>query len=697
MIGNLFKKINQLIIPLKSSMLFIFISLFLITALLILLVATVRYTKILTYIAHEHMKHASEFVLRELTENINPAAVNSQFTGHLIQQNIIKAGPAQLVPLTMGMVKTLPLVAGAYWGDQQGNFIYSQKEKNGTITSEIYNRLTHPATHTIINRDNSGKIIKQYLSPDLSYDHRKRVWYHQAQKEKKTIWTDIYFFDPPPDVGITTASPVFKDGKFYGAFGIDINLITLTEFIKNQKITAGGYSFIITNKGKLIAYPNKKPFTDMNVSTGKFHNVHNDSIPLIDKSLELYKKSGQEKLTFSYKHEGENYMINYEPVEALKSYGWLIGIVVPESDFISDLRRINLMSLYISFIILLLGILFVSGLVARIVRPLKSLVAETENIKHFNLDGEISIKSRIKEIIQLRDAVHSMKIGLKLFQRYIPKILVRQLIESGEDVRIGGVRKTLTVFFSDIEHFATLAEKTEPNLLMIQMGEYLEELTQIIIAEKGTIDKYIGDAIMAFWGAPLPNDNPCYHAARAALRCQLKLNELNTKWEKEGKKILFTRIGIHMGDAIVGNLGSSERLNYTALGDSINIASRLESINKNYKTKIIVSDTVYEQIKDQFLFRMIDCVVVEGRTQSCCIYELLTDNALALEFDLGAYNPCFEKGFSAYKEQRWDEAIVCFKKCLEIYPADAIAPIFIARCQQFKTQPPKSGWNGIME
>lgn len=678
-------------------MLFIFISLFIFTGLLILLVATMRYTKILTYIAHEHMSHSSEFVLRELNESITPAAVSSQFTAHLIQQGVFKDEVAQLGPLTTSLVKTLPLVVGAYWGDQQGNFIYSEKEKNGSITSEIYNRQSHPATRTILNRDNSEKITRRYLSPDLSYDHRVRIWYLQAQKEKKTTWTDIYFFDPPPDIGITTVSPVFKNGKFYGAFGLDINLIELTKFIRNQKITPTGYSFIITNKGKLIAYPDKKPFTDLNTSTGKFYNVHSDSIPLIAKSLELYKKSGQKKLTFSYEYKGETYMINYEPVEALSAYGWLIGIVVPESDFTSDLRRINLISLYISLIILILGILLVSGLVSRIVRPLKSLVAETENIKHFNLDGEIQIKSRIKEIIHLRDSVRSMKIGLKLFQRYIPKVLVRQLIESGEDIRVGGVRKTLTVLFSDIEHFATLAEKTEPNLLMIQMGEYLEELTQIIIAEKGTIDKYIGDAIMAFWGAPLPNDNPCYHAACAALRCQLKMNELNAKWEKEGKKVLFTRIGIHMGDAIVGNLGSSERLNYTAIGDTINIASRLEGINKNYKTKIIVSDTVYEQIKDQFLLRMLDCVVVEGRTQSCLIYELLTDNILTLEFDLEAYNLCFEKGFSAYKEQRWDDAIICFKNCLEIYPTDAIAPIFIARCQRLKTEPPKPGWNGVMD
>ena len=243
-------------------------------------------------------------------------------------------------------------------------------------------------------------------------------------------------------------------------------------------------------------------------------------------------------------------------------------------------------------------------------------MAETENIKEFNLDGEIKINSRIKEVINLKDAIHSMKIGLKLFQKYIPKVLVRQLIESGEDIRIGGVRKKLAIFFSDIKNFTTISEKTDPNLLMLQMGEYFEALTQIIINEKGTIDKYIGDSIMAFWGSPLPDVNPCHHAAKAALRCQKKLDMLNAQWANKGNNTFYTRIGIHTGDAIVGNVGSTERFSYTAIGDSINVASRLEEINKNYKTKIIVSDAMYEEIKDQFILRMIDCVVVKGRSQS---------------------------------------------------------------------------------
>jgi adenylate cyclase len=685
-------KIKNLLLTLRFSILFVFITLFITTTLLITIITTVRYTQSLTYVAFDLMEYASNAVVNELTAKLRPAAMESQFTVDLIERGVLKE--EELVAYTTVLVKTLPLIVGTYWGDQQGNFIYSKKENNGTITTEIYNRTSIPATRVILYRDKAENIIKKVSSTDLSYDPRKRPWYLQAQQAKKTIWTDIYYFQPIPDLGITTASPIYKNGQFIGAFGVDIDLSYLTVFIKNQYITPNGFSFIITREGKLIAHPDKKPFTDL--SSLPLINVYSKSIPLIDSSLNKYLKSGQKKLTFSYTQNNKTYMVTYEPIEALAAYGWLVGVVVPQTDFTNDLEKMNLITVGISFIILILGIILVSSIISHIVGPIKSLVKETENIKHFNLEGEVPIQSNIKEIIYLRDAVRSMKIGLKLFQKYIPKVLVRQLIESGEDIRVGGVRKQLAVFFSDIESFATIAEKTEPNLLMIQMGEYFEELTQVIINEKGTIDKYIGDSIMAFWGSPLPNEKPCYHAAKAALRCQEKLNELNDNWEKQGHTRLFTRIGIHAGEAIVGNLGSSERLNYTAIGDTINIASRLENINKNYKTRIIVSDAVHEEIKDTFILRMIDCVVVKGRTQSGFIYELLADDITKVSFDLPAYKESFDRGFLCYQEQHWDKAIKHFENCLSIYPQDTVAPVFIERCQHFKTAPPKPDWNGVM-
>lgn len=701
MINKLISKIKYIIVTLRFSILFIFITLFISTSLLIIILTSISLKHTLSSAAVQLMGYASTSVLRELTVGIRPAAIQSQFAAHLIEQNILKGhdilqdNESEFVPFTYYLIKNMPLVISAYWGDKYGDFIYSKKDEDGSVSTEIYNRQVTPATRTLIYRDKEGQVIKRVASSDLSYDPRTRPWYLKAKEEKKTVWTDIYFFNLVDDIGITTASPVFKNDQFYGAFGIDIDLKYLSQFTTNQIITPHGYSFIITKEGKLVAYPQKKPFTDLKASPGQFISVNPSAMPIIYASFKEYQKSGKKKLTQTYNYQGNPYLITYEPIPDLAAYGWLVGVIAPEDDFTRDLNKINMITLGISFIILLIGILLVSSLITQIVRPIKALVKETENIKNFDLEGEISIKSKIKEVVYLRDSIHAMKIGLKLFQRYIPKTLVRQLIESGEDIRVGGVRKQLAVFFSDIENFTTLSEKLEPKLLMTQLCDYFEELSNIIFKEGGTIDKYIGDSIMAFWGAPLPDSNPCYHAAMAALNCQSKLDKLNAAWIKQGKPPLVTRIGINTGDAIVGNFGSSERLSYTAIGDTVNIASRLEGINKNYKTKIIVSDAVYDQIKDHFILRMIDCVVVKGRTQSSYLYELLSDDIAKVAFDFTTYRAEFEKSFTAYQEQRWKDALASFKRCIKIYHEDTIAPIFIKRCNYFKLHPPGPKWNGV--
>ena len=692
MFYRLYNKICHLILTLRVSILSIFITLLIITVLAITTFNSIHFTKSMTYIAISLMEKTSDRVLHLLTDQANLGADRGKFSASLIEQGILKNTEDQLVPFTIDLTKSLPLVDGAYWGNEDGDFVYSKQHDDDSITTEYYNHLTVPVSRSITKWDKDGHIINRVTTSDINYDPRERPWYQQAKKEGKTIWTDIYHYKLQHVLGVTVASPTVHNGKFFGAFGIDINLKYLSDFISKQRIRENGFCFIITREGKLLVHPNTEIFNKAKNMKGQFINVHKTSIPLISQSLEKYIQSGEKNNVFSIDFNGETYMISYKPVASFKEYGWLIGVIVPRADFTKELQAIYMTTLAVGAVVLLLAMIFISGLISRIVKPLNLLVQETENIKLFNLEGEVEVKSRIKEIVHLRDAVHSMKNGLKLFQKYIPKVLVKQLIESGEDVRVGGVRKKLTIFFSDIQGFASITEKTDPNDFIIQMGEYFEELTNIIIEEKGTIDKYIGDSIMAFWGSPLPEMTPSHHAARAALDCQVKLGMLNKKWISEGQNPLITRIGIHTGEAIVGNLGSSERVNYTAIGDSINIASRLEAINKNYKTNIIVSGAVYKEIKDKFVMRFVDRVIVKGRTKGINIYELLGDDIRKIKFDFDSYRPVFSKGFSAYKQQNWDEAMSYFETCLEIYPEDNIAPIFIGRCTQYKFIPPDEEW-----
>ncbi|WP_269458327.1 adenylate/guanylate cyclase domain-containing protein [Legionella waltersii] len=181
----------------------------------------------------------------------------------------------------------------------------------------------------------------------------------------------------------------------------------------------------------------------------------------------------------------------------------------------------------------------------------------------------------------------------------------------------------MTAFFSDIRNFTDISENMDAESLMLHLCDYFEELSKIITSENGTIDKYIGDAIMAFWGAPIEDESHCLKACNAALKCQLRLNELNEQWEKQKKPKLLTGIGIHTGSAIIGNIGSSSRLNYTAIGDTINTASRLESLSKQYGSVIVVSEDVVNATQDHFEFRFLEQVSIRGKTGSYKIYELV--------------------------------------------------------------------------
>ncbi len=678
MIKFFLKKNKHILFSLRFSILFIFIVLFVTTTIVIAVVRSIAFSEELTYTSFSLMQKIAKVVSREVDAEVRPVEHAGRFSAKLLEGGVLKNDIKQLVPYIYYIVSITKLVPSAYWGNEQGDFIYSQRHPDGTISTELVLRDHQPMLHTIIYRDIQGRIVKQDTLAPTSYDPRTRPWYLKAKQWRESIWTDIYTYYPdkkyyyPHEKGISVATPAYnKDGKLIGVFGLDMSLTYLTQFITHQKVSKHGYAFIITKTGHFIAYPMQSLVKQPSPFVSR---------PLIDKSLSFYNKTHLKQFNLIYKND--TYLINYEPIFRFAKQGWIIGIIAPKSDFVGFLQHINFVTLLISIIALLLSIVIVSRLSTRVVKPINYLVNETEKIRRFELEGSIDLPSRMKEVVVLRNAIISMKRGLRQFQRYVPKLLVRQLIESGEDIRIGGVRKQLVVLFSDIENFTSIAEKMDPTELMEQVCEYFEVLTQVILSQKGTIDKYIGDSIMAFWGAPFPEEAPCEHAAQAALQCQAKIAELNAKWGQQGKPKFVTRIGIHKGEAIVGNLGSLERLNYTAVGDTINISSRLEGINKVYQTHIIVSHIVYEEIKDKFVLRMIDRVVVKGRTGAISIYELLGDDLTLIPFDVKAYLVEFAQGFAAYTNNQWQDAMSHFLRCVAIFPKDTVAPLFMKRCKQ---------------
>ncbi len=209
------------------------------------------------------------------------------------------------------------------------------------------------------------------------------------------------------------------------------------------------------------------------------------------------------------------------------------------------------------------------------------------------------------------------------FSKFVSQDIVEELLNNPDAISLGGSRKEVTVFFSDVRGFTTISERLSPEALVQLLNEYLSEMTELIIDYRGTIDKYMGDAIMAFWGAPVPNDDHAYYACVAALAQAKKLEELQKKWSERNIPVLNIGIGINTGPAVVGNMGSSRRMDYTLMGDTVNLGSRLEGITKIYGVQICISEFTYERVKDRVYARELDLVRVKGKLEPVRIYQLM--------------------------------------------------------------------------
>ncbi len=570
----------------------------------------------------------------------------------------------------------------------------AQRLPDGTIATNVINRKSSPPTEIWQYRNASFNIIKTVKSTVVKFDPRLRVWYEGAKKSKSLYWTDVYIFFQDGKEGITASSPVVApNGKFFGVFGMDIHLEQISHFLENLKVGKNGVAFIFNEKNELVAYP------DVSLTTkeenGQLRPVHIEELGIasITTAFRECQQKGKNKCVVE--SEGKKYLASFQDFPKTFKARWKVGVVAPEDDFIAGAKEEMRKSLLI-FSVILISSISVAMLVSRgISKPIKLLTKEANRIKNFHLDDKITIKSYIREIQVMSNAIAAMKSGLQAFRRYVPAELVRQLISTGEEAHLGGHKRELTVFFSDIAGFTSIAEGLAPEELMLHLSEYFDELTQILSDQHGTVDKYIGDGIMAFWGAPVPDDNQAFHACNAALICQARLKDLNRKWADAGKSPFTTRIGISTGETVVGNVGSSERINYTVMGDNVNLASRLEGVNKLYGTQIIVSRAIYEAVADKFWFRPLDIVAVKGRSEGTVIYELMMRRGEEGAEQIAELCVDFAKGFEAYLARDWEAAIQIFQNLAKKFPDDLPTDFCLSRCRHYQGNPPEADWQGI--
>ena len=290
------------------------------------------------------------------------------------------------------------------------------------------------------------------------------------------------------------------------------------------------------------------------------------------------------------------------------------------------------------------------------------------------------------------------------FGTYISPELIDQMFDAKEEPSLGGEEGYHTAFFTDIQSFSAFSEKLSATDLVELLNDYLTEMTNILLNNKGTLDKYIGDAIVAFYGAPAPVDDHEYWACLTAVKMQEGLAELRAKWQGEGDRWpeivhhMQNRIGINTGPMVTGNMGSTMRMNYTMMGDTVNLAARLEASAKQYGVYIQVAEETYKVCKDKFIWRDLDYVIVMGKTEPAQVFELITETGnMPPGYD--KLLPAYHEAVKLYRNQNWVKAIEAFKASDELedmFPGRKTNPsrVYIPRCEHYKENPPGDDWDG---
>ncbi|RAP38757.1 hypothetical protein DID80_02250 [Candidatus Marinamargulisbacteria bacterium SCGC AAA071-K20] len=586
----------------------------------------------------------------------------------------------QLELYFMSSLKQYPQIAMFNYSDVEGNFLMVKRLKDGTlgikhILNENYKKNEYWQYH-------DKELNQTYKTgPKLSsYNPLVRPWYTGAVNKKGLFLSDVYTFFTDKKLGITASIPAIdKKGRFQGVIAVDIHLNTLSVFLEQQQFKKASFTYILDQKNTIVAAPE----TDLKTISSQLSIIK----PILDEN------NGVVGNNFNIKLNGEETIILVTQFPAQFKKAWKIVFMVPSEVLLHEINESNMYTIVISVLILILAIIATKYLTQRITRPIIELTKEAERIKNFNIGKSIHIDSQTDEIQQMAETFSSMETSLKSFQKYVPKSLVKEMVKSGIQAKLGGKKETLSFMFTDVAGFTALSEGMSPEDLTLHLSEYLEEVTSIIKKNKGTIDKYIGDAIMSFWGAPKRQKNHAFLACKAALESKDKIEEMNKAWEKENKMPFPTRIGINTGACIVGNIGSKERLNYTVLGDNVNLASRLEGINKLYGTTIIISEFTYEKVYEKVIVRPLDLVAVKGKSKGIYIYELLALKEGFIETSADKYNIRFEEGVLNYLQKKWSKSLDIFKELNSNNPQDKALNMYIVRCENLIKHPP-TDWNG---
>jgi len=514
----------------------------------------------------------------------------------------------------VGLFKTalrrLPQADSLYVGYDNGCWLQvrrldeldpTERERLGAPQGAVYNvNLVRPTSGGAlpmrrIFEDEQGNKIDQLDLWDYGYDARKRVWYRDTMQANRALVSSPYASFSIGTPMITVSAPLQRQVR--GVIAADLKLDKFSDLVYAQRPGEHGTAIIFDSFGVLIAYPE---FAVMRRWDGSDH----------------YEGSIRDE-------DGRDYLFRVRKFSQGDKYSGYSLLLAAEDDFVQNVRTLQSRGIIIA---LIAGGCFIPAVWIfgnRMSTSLKRITAQASRLRTLAAPDDAPVTSHIAEIDELGRTMAVAQRSIWSFARFVPKDIVKGIIDSSISPELGGARQEVTILFTDVTNFTGIAETADPDSLMRQTSRHFAALTEAFLVEGGTIDKFIGDSVMVFWNAPHLQLDHVERACRAALAAKAASEALNTQFEAEGLRPFTVRFGIHFGDAVVGNVGSAERMNYTALGNSVNLAARLEGLNKEYGTTILVSEAVRKRVDNCFRFKAIASVIAKGMTVETKVYELV--------------------------------------------------------------------------
>lgn len=591
--------------------------------------------------------------------------------------------PEDLSVFLIERLRANPDLAWVGWADIDNGYTAANRRLGNRLIAYQASPEVNDSLPSLFEVDVNGDRTAIFPPDEISIPYRPkdRPWFKPAISADGLLWHEPYSFGLG-DFGISATLPfVPKENKDQptGVFTVDFFLEDIVAFLAQIELGDSGRIILLTRDGAQIGHVNDSPILHDLVAAAAGDWFKNGTLP-----------AGTHQIL---KRENIKYRVAASKLPDQYSPPWLIVIVVPERELTGVLTENIQFTLLASVVALLLALLLARVLSRRIAEPIQKMSDDLSAVGRFELNDTPIPQSYIREVAVLGDSIDRMKRGLRSFGRYIPSDVVRRLLAQGKEAQLGGEKRQLTIHFSDIAGFTSIAEPLGPQQTVTELADYFELMTAAITQRDGTVDKFMGDGILAFFNAPQTVPDHPVQACYAALEAQRRLAALRDEHHAQNRPEFAARIGLAMGEVLVGNIGTSERFAYTVMGDTVNLAARLESLNKYYGTSILATGELRDATADEFIWRMVDRVRVVGRESACDLYELVSDGNSPSRRQ--SFIKEYEHALQLYIQGDFDAALQSFVNATEFDADDLATRQLIKRCQLLSKEAAQTDWDGI--